>query len=56
MPAPWMGRIVCHSELASMPSTVAARIVGPAQGMRLSTPMASTLMRSIVSGRMCIFL
>lgn len=51
-----MGSRVLHRSLASMPSTVAARAVGPDQGIRFSTPMASTLTRSRVVGRMCIFL
>ena len=37
-----------------MPSTEAARMVGPAQGIRFSTPMANTAILSRVVGRMCI--
>lgn len=51
-----MGSRVFHRLPASMPSTEAARILGPAQGMRFRIPMASTLTRSRVVGRMCIFL
>ena len=39
-----------------MPSTVAARMVGPAQGIRFRTPIASTAIRSRLVGRMFIFL
>ena len=56
IPQAWIGMMVRHKAPASMPRTVAARMVGPAQGIRFSTPMESTAIRSMVVGRICILL
>lgn len=48
-----MGISWLHRSFASISRTLAARMVGPPQGIRFITPMAVTQISSRVSRRMC---
>ena len=55
IPKIWIGIRPPQSCPASIPSTDAARMVGPAHGIRFNTPIARTATRRSVDGLMCIF-
>lgn len=57
IPQAWIGMMVRHKAPALDAQDCGPPcMVGPAQGIRFSTPMESTAIRSMVVGRICILL
>ena len=52
-PTTCMGTSCIHRSFGSISMTLAARMVGPPQGIRFMTPIAVTQISSRVSRRMC---